>query len=64
VAPPAETSADRGEAYLFRGPGEFLPTVVVDAPALPPSAIPGLERKFLRERVAPCETARVDRVAL
>lgn len=66
VPPPAETNAaparGAGAMTLFYDPGASLPTVVVDAPGVPPSEIPALEARAFAMRLPPAETSRVVRV--
>ena len=47
---------------LFYDPGASLPTVVVDAPGVPPSEIPALEARAFAMRLPPAETSRVVRI--
>ena len=65
-ARPAATNAAparaAGSMTLFYDPGAALPTVVVDAPGLPPSEIPALEARAYSMRLPPAETSRVVRV--
>jgi len=66
AAPPASADAASaratGSMTLFYDPGASLPTVVVDAPGVPPSEIPALEARAFAMRLPPAETSRVVRV--
>ena len=62
AAAPAAPARPSGTMTLFYDPGAALPTVVVDAPGVPPSEIPALEARAFSMRLPPAETSRVVRV--
>lgn len=53
-----------GEVFLFRSAGQTIPTVVVDSPDLPPSAVSAIERALLSTRREPVATDSVERISL
>ena len=64
AAAPAAAARGTGSMTLFYDPGAALPTVVVDAPGVPPSEIPALEARAFALRLPPAETSRVVRLPL